>query len=76
MNEPRYPPLKGIMAAGKAQIPVWTAADLGLDGLSRRIELRRLYVETREAHVEWIEADTPEEAGAKLADKLREAKLV
>src|SRR5919202_5373703 len=23
MNEPRYPPLKGIMAAGRAQIPVW-----------------------------------------------------
>jgi electron transfer flavoprotein beta subunit len=76
MNEPRYPPLKGIMAAGKAQIPVWTAADLELDGLSRRIELRRLFVETREARVELIEADTPEEAGARLADKLREAKLV
>jgi electron transfer flavoprotein beta subunit len=76
MNEPRYPPLKGIMAAGRAQIPVWTAGDLGLDGLSRRVELVRLYVETREAHVEWVEGDTPEETGAKLADKLREARLV
>jgi electron transfer flavoprotein beta subunit len=76
MNEPRYPPLKGIMAAGRAQIPVWTAADLGLDALSRRVELVRLYVETREAHVEWVEGDSPEEVGAKLADKLREARLV
>ena len=76
MNEPRYPPLKGIMAAGRAQIPVWTAADLGLDSLSRRVELVRLYVETREADVEWVEGDTPEEVGAKLADKLREARLV
>src|SRR5919202_1169289 len=54
INEPRYPPLKGIMAAGRAQIPVWTAADLGLDGVSPRTQLRRLYVETREAKVELI----------------------
>jgi electron transfer flavoprotein beta subunit len=76
MNEPRYPPLKGIMAAGRAQIPVWTAADLGMSEAAPRVELRRLYVETREARVELIEADSPAEAGIKLADKLREARLV
>jgi len=76
INEPRYPPLKGIMAAGRAQIPVWTAADLGLDGGEPKVKLRRLYVETREAQVELIEADSLAEAGAKLADKLREARLV
>ena len=75
MNEPRYPPLKGIMAAGRAQIPVWTAADLGLDGVAPRVNLRRLYVETREAKVELIEAESLSEAGTKLADKLREARL-
>ena len=75
-NEPRYPPLKGIMAAGRAQIPVWTAADLGVGAPQRKVEVRRLYMETREARVELIEADTPVEAGVKLADKLREAKLV
>jgi electron transfer flavoprotein beta subunit len=76
MNEPRYPPLKGIMAAGRAQIPVWTAADLGLGQPSPKVQLRRLYIETREAKVELIEADSPAEAGTKLADKLREARLV
>jgi electron transfer flavoprotein beta subunit len=76
INEPRYPPLKGIMAAGRAQIPVWTAADLGLDGGGGKVELRRLYVETREAKVELIEADSLDEAGKRLADKLREARLV
>ena len=75
-NEPRYPPLKGIMAAGRAQIPVWTAADLGVGAPERKVEVRRLYVEAREARVELIEAETPAEAGVKLADKLREAKLV
>lgn len=76
INEPRYPPLKGIMAAGRAQIPVWTSADLDLGDAPARVELRRLYIETREAHVELIEADSPEEAGRMLADRLREARLV
>ena len=77
INEPRYPPLKGIMAAGRAQIPVWTAADLELgDDRQPRVRLKRLYVETREAHVELIQADDLAEAGRTLADKLREARLV
>lgn len=78
IGEPRYPPLRGIMAAGRAQIPVWSAADLGLDPaqLQPKRQLRRLYVETRESQVELIEADTPAEAGEKLALKLREAKLI
>src|SRR2546429_3572120 len=51
INDPRYPPLKGIMAAGRAKIPVWSASDLGFDAdpPSVRVQLRRLYVETREA---------------------------
>ena len=32
INEPRYPQLKGIMAAKKKEIKVYTAADLGLSG--------------------------------------------
>jgi electron transfer flavoprotein beta subunit len=77
IGEPRYPPLRGIMAAGRAQIPAWTAADLGVDVTrSRRSTLRRLYVEQREAKVDLIEADTPEEAGVALANRLRDAKLI
>ena len=57
---------------------------IGLDGPAERkpgapdarVQLRRLYVETREASVELIEADSLGEAGTKLADKLREARLV
>jgi electron transfer flavoprotein beta subunit len=78
MNEPRYPPLKGIMAASKAQIPVWSAADLGLSAVDLRpsTALTRLYRETRESRVELIEADSPAAAGEALATKLREAKLI
>jgi electron transfer flavoprotein alpha/beta subunit len=81
IGEPRYPPLRGIMAAGRAQIPVWTAADLGLDhdavgAPGRKVRLRRLYVERGETQCELIEADNPAEAGVALAQKLREAKLI
>src|SRR5437868_137501 len=76
IGEPRYPPLRGIMAAGRAQIPVWKAADLGLSDAQAKVNLRRLYVETREAHVELIEAESLSDAGTMLADKLREARLV
>jgi electron transfer flavoprotein beta subunit len=31
LNEPRYPSLKGIMAAKKKEVLTWKAADLGLD---------------------------------------------
>ena len=78
IGEPRYPPLRGIMMAGRTQIPVWTAADLGLDpsAAAPKAKLRRLYIETREARCEFIEADSPAEAAAALAQKLREAKLI
>ena len=36
INEPRYPQLKGIMAAKKKEIKVYTAADLGVGGSGRR----------------------------------------
>src|SRR5215208_6563918 len=81
IGEARYPPLRGIMMAGRAQIPVWTAADLGLDPSAigaggRKAKLRRLYVETREAQCELVEADSPAEAGTALAHRLRQAKLI
>jgi electron transfer flavoprotein beta subunit len=78
IGEPRYPPLRGIMAAGRAEIPVWGAADLGIDTekVSPRRRMRRLYQETREGRVELIEADSPSDAGEQLALKLRDAKLI
>jgi electron transfer flavoprotein beta subunit len=81
INQPRYPNLKGILAAGKAQIPAWAAADLGLSPAEvgtagSRLCLERLYVPQRESHCEFIAADTPQEAGEKLAQRLREARLI
>jgi electron transfer flavoprotein beta subunit len=81
LGEPRYPKLKGIMAAAKKQVPTWNAQDIGADpsklGASgARTKLLKLFVPVKEAKCEIIEGESPEEAAANLALKLREAKLI
>ena len=50
--------------------------DLGLGETERRVEVRRLYVETREARTELIAGDSPAAIGTRLADRLREVGLI
>src|SRR5687767_10525076 len=47
INEPRLPPLRGIMAAGRVHIPGWKAADLGLQPGDTKVELRQLRIQLR-----------------------------
>jgi electron transfer flavoprotein beta subunit len=77
----RYATLKGIMAAGKKQPVVWKPADIGLEpsqvgAAARRSKLDKLFQPVKEAKCEIIEGETPAEAGANLAVRLREAKLL
>jgi electron transfer flavoprotein beta subunit len=79
--EPRYPTIKGIMAAKKIEPIVWKPADIGVDpsqvgAAGRRAKLLKLFQPVREAKCEMIEGETPEEAAANLATKLREAKII
>ena len=81
INKPRYPTLRGIMAAGKKQIPTWDAAALGIDPAhiganAAHTRVLKLYVPVHEAHCEFLDGDTDEEKGEKLALRLREAKLI
>jgi electron transfer flavoprotein beta subunit len=81
INEPRYPSFMGIRKASKATITVWSAADLGLDparigpaGSATRWPA--VYAPpAREGAVEIIDG-APEEAAAKLADKLIADKVI
>lgn len=75
-NEPRYPPVRGTMAAGRALIPGWKAADLGLAAFAPKVELRQLQIQLRTAKAELIAGDSPAAQGAALADKLRELGLI
>ena len=77
----RYATLKGIMAAGKKQPVVWKPSDIGLEpsqvgAAGRRSKLDKLFQPVKEAKCEIIAGKTPAEAGANLAVRLREAKLL
>jgi electron transfer flavoprotein beta subunit len=81
INQPRYASLKGIMAAKKKDFKVWSADDLGLpdEAVGRSgamYEVKEILVPERKSRVEII-SGTPEEAAAKLVEKLRkEAKVL
>lgn len=80
-NKPRYPTLKGIMAAGKKKIPVWNAGELGVEAsrtgrAGALTQVTKLFIPKFEGTCEFIEGDTPEEMGARLALRLRELKII
>lgn len=77
-DAPRYPTLKGIMAAARKQPVVWTGQDVGLDPakVARRNRLTKLFIPEIESRCEFIEAESPAEAAVMLAHALREAKLI
>jgi electron transfer flavoprotein beta subunit len=77
---PRYPNVKGIMAAKKKEPIVWKPADIGVEpsqigANGRQAKLLKLFQPVRDTKCEVMKGDTPEEAAVNLATKLREAKL-
>ena len=78
LGQPRYPTLRGIMAATRKRPTIWTAADLEVDAgqLEPRITLHDLFVPQRTQECELIEGDDEADAARKLALKLREARLI
>lgn len=80
IGEPRYPTIKGIMAAKKIEPIVWKPADIGVEpsqigAAGRRARMLRLYEPLHEGKCEMAEGETPEEAAVNLALQLREAKI-
>jgi len=77
----RYAALKGIMVAAKKQPIIWKPTDIGIEpsqvgAAGRRVKLAELFQPVKEAKCEVIEGETSAEAGANLAIKLREAKII
>jgi electron transfer flavoprotein beta subunit len=80
LNEPRLPSLRGKMAAKKAEIAKWTAADidaneksLGLSGSPTQV--KKIFAPEAKAGREMLEG-TPEEQAGKLIEKLKELKCL
>jgi len=81
LGEARYATLKGIMAAAKKQPIIWKPADIGIapsqaGAAGRRAKLLKLFQPVKEGKCEVVEADSPAESGIKLAQRLREIKII
>ena len=77
LGQPRYPTLRGIMAATRKRPTIWSASDLELDGgeMESRLTLHDLFVPVSNTECEIIEGDDEVDAGRKLALRLREEKF-
>jgi electron transfer flavoprotein beta subunit len=79
LNEPRYPSLPGMMKAKRKEIPVWSAADLGVDGGSVQentmATVRSLSLPPPRTPGRLLEGD-PTQQAADLLRALREEKKV
>lgn len=79
INEPRYPSFMGIRKANRAQIPVWTAAELSpadLPGEARADWSNVSALPARDTSVEIIEAESVGEQVKILVDRLFEEKVI
>ncbi len=77
LGQPRYPTLRGIMAATRKRPTIWTVSDLELaDGdLEPRLTLHDLFIPVSNTECEMIEGDDEADSGRKLALRLREEKF-
>lgn len=81
IGQPRYPTIKGIMAAKKLDPVIWKPSDIGIDvsqtgTAGRRVKINKLFQPVHEGKCEIAGGDTPEEMAVNLANKLREAKVL
>ena len=79
-NAPRYPKVKDIMAASRKLVPIWSAADIGLDpeGIGReavRVTVEELTIPTGQSQCDFLKGE-PEEQAAQLFTRLRERKVI
>lgn len=79
--EPRFPTVKGTMKANRAEIPVWSAADvnadeekIGLKGSPTKVN--KIFSPPQRTQGTVIQKDTARDAVAELMEKLAEAKIV
>jgi electron transfer flavoprotein beta subunit len=76
-GEPRYPSFMGIRKASKAEFPVWSLADLGIDAPISSVSWPEVMEpEQKEIVTEIITGDTPEEISQNLFDKLIAEKVL
>ncbi|HET7011666.1 MAG TPA: electron transfer flavoprotein subunit beta/FixA family protein [Anaerolineales bacterium] len=78
LNEPRYPSFMGIRKASKAEIPVWSAADLGMPQMpAPALEWPEVISPPKvDTKCEIIQGDTPDQIAERLVGRLLEEKVL
>ena len=81
LGEARFATVKQTMKARKIKPVVWRHSDLDLTAEQvgvgdRKVKLVKMFKPVRDIHCEMIQGATPEEMGANLAVKLRDANLL
>jgi len=78
INEPRYPSFMGIRKASRAEIPIWSTSDVGLDEIpTPAMTWPEIFAPPKvETKCEMIEGETSEEVATRLADRLIEEKVI
>ena len=76
INEPRYPSFIGIRKAGKAEIPVWSLADLDVAAPASSVQVAGFRnLPGRDVKCEMLEGEPAAQAAA-LVDRLLEEKVL
>ena len=76
-GEPRYPSFMGIRKAARAEVPVWSLAELGIIAPSSVISWLDIFnPPSREIVCEIVSGSNPEEIAATLADKVLAEKVL
>lgn len=77
IGEPRYPSFMGIRKASKAQIPVWSLADIGASAQAPVVTRSELITPpSRDVVCEIIKGDSPAAIAETLADKILAEKVL
>jgi electron transfer flavoprotein beta subunit len=77
IGEPRYPSFMGIRKASKAQIPVWSLADVGTPASTPMVSRTELITPpSHEVVCEIIKGDGPQTIAEVLADKILAEKVL
>lgn len=78
LGEVRKPNLRETMRAARKPVASWGAGDLGLDAAQMRAKARRvrIFIPQKTSQCEFVQGATPTEAGAALAQRLRDARIL
>jgi electron transfer flavoprotein beta subunit len=76
-GEPRYPSFMGIRKASRAEIPVWSFADLGLSALQANVSWLEIFnPPQRDISTEMVTGGSPQEIAESLVEKILAEKIL